>query len=110
MNGNFTFVVPKMARSKLRDFQYKINNNILVTNSFLAKIHKIDSGVCSYCKEQPENIHYFFLSCPKVKNFWRELREGLNTNVNIEMSLEGREILFSYTGNNELITYMLLPK
>ena len=82
-------------------------SNFLVTNSFLAKIHKIDSGVCSYCKEQPENIHYFFLSCPKVKNFWRELREGLNTNVNIEIPLEDREILFSYTGNNELTTYIL---
>ena len=83
-----------------------INNNILVTNSFLAKINKIDSGVCSYCKEQPEKIHHLFLSCLKVKNFWRELREWLNTNVNIDLSLENREILFSYTGNNELVTYI----
>ena len=96
----------KWHEVKLRDFQYKINNNILVTNSFLAKINKIDSGVCSYCKEQPEKIHHLFLSCPKVKNFWRELREWLNTNVNIELSLEDREILFSYTGNNELVNYI----
>ena len=94
----------KWHEVKLRDFQYKINNNILVTNSFLAKINKIDSGVCSYCKEQPEKIHHLFLSCPKVKHFWRELREWLNTNVNIDLSLENREILFSYTGNNELVT------
>ena len=46
------------------------------------------------------------MSCPKVKNFWRELREWLNTNVNIELSLEDREILFSYTGNNELVNYI----
>ena len=39
----------KWHEVKLRDFQYKINNNTLVTNSFLAKINKIHSGVCSYC-------------------------------------------------------------
>ena len=59
----------KQHEVNLRDFHYKINNNILVTNSFLAKINKIDSGVCSYCKEQPEKIHDLFMSCPKVKNF-----------------------------------------
>ena len=36
---------------KIRDFQYKINNKILVTYSFLAKINKIDSDLCTYCKE-----------------------------------------------------------
>ena len=96
----------KWHEVNLRDLIYKINNNILVTNFFLAKINKIDSGVCSHCREQPEIIHHLFLSCPKVKNFWRELREWLNTNVNIKLSLEDREILFSYTGNNELVNYI----
>ena len=36
---------------KFRDFQYKINNNILVTNSFLFKNNTIDTEMCSYCKE-----------------------------------------------------------
>ena len=31
----------KWHEAKLRDFQYKINNNILVTNSFLAKTNKL---------------------------------------------------------------------
>ena len=36
----------------------------------------------------------------------RELREWFNTNVNIEISLEDREILFLYTGKNELVNYI----
>ena len=96
----------KWHEVKLQDFQYKINNHILVKSSFLAKINKNDSGVCSFCKEQPENIHHLFVPCPKVKTFWRELREWLNTNVNIEISLEDRKILFSCTGYNELVNYM----
>ena len=41
-----------------------------------------------------------------VKIFRRELRERLNTNVNIEISLDDWEILFSYTGRNELANYI----
>ena len=37
--------------AKLADFQYKINNKILVTNSFLFKIKKINKNGCSYCNE-----------------------------------------------------------
>ena len=39
---------------KFRDFQYKINNKIRVTISFLFKISKIDNDVCTYSREQPE--------------------------------------------------------
>ena len=61
--------------------------------------------VLTVCNNQ-KKIQHLFLSCPKVKNFWRELREWLNTNVNIELSIEEREILFSYTGNNELVNFI----
>ena len=91
---------------KLRDFQYKINNKILVTNSFLFKINKVDSEICSYCKEQPEQIHHLFLTCPKVKLFWNELKTWLHANINLEISLEDREILFSYSGKKELVNYI----
>ena len=91
---------------KLRDFQYKINNKILVTNSFLFKINKIDSDVCNYCREQPEKIFHLFLLCPKVRTFWNELKVWLYTNANIEISLENKNILFSYTGKKELENYI----
>ena len=35
----------------LRDLQYKINNKILVTNSFLFKINKSENLACSNCNE-----------------------------------------------------------
>ena len=51
--------------TKLRDFQYKIYNKTLVTNSFLFKINKTDNLACSYCNEQPEKIIIFFLDAQK---------------------------------------------
>ena len=91
---------------KIRDFQYKINNKILVTNSFLANINKIDSELCTYCKEQPEKIHHLFLTCPKVRMFWQELRTWLYTSVKIDLSLKDRNILISFSGKNELVNYI----
>lgn len=92
--------------TKLRDFQYKINNKILVTNSFLFKINKIDNQACSYCNEHPEKIDHLFLRCPKVRTFWIELKTWLATNTNLEISLEDRKILFSCGGKTELVNYI----
>ena len=44
---------------KLRDFQFKINNRILVTNTFLFKIKKKETNLCSYCKQKLLLIFYF---------------------------------------------------
>ena len=87
------------------DFQYKINNKILVTNLFLYKI-KTDNLACSYCGEQPEKIYHLFLRCPRVKTFWIELKTWLTTNINLEISLEDRNILFAYGGKTELVNYI----
>ena len=48
--------ITNIKEIKLRDFQYKINNKILVTNSFLRKINRIDSGFCTYGNENEEKI------------------------------------------------------
>ena len=72
---------------KLRDFQYKINNRILLTNTFLYKIKKKDSNRCSYCNQEPETItsycnqepetitHLLF-HCKNVLDFWNTLKHG----------------------------------
>ena len=49
---------------QIRDCQYKIKNKILVTNSFIFKINKIDSEVCSYCREQPEKYTIYSWHVP----------------------------------------------
>ena len=68
MNGNHTFVVPKKWHEvKLQDFQYKINNNILVTIPSWQKLIKIDSGVCSYRKEQSEKYTICFCHVQRSK-------------------------------------------
>lgn len=102
----YNTTIRKNKEVKLQDFQYKINNKILVTNSFLCKIGKIDSNLCSFCKEHPEKINHLFLECDKVKEFWNSLKLWFNINANIVINLDKRNIIFSYQGQNELINYI----
>lgn len=103
---NYFSTIQRLNEVKLRDFQYKINNKILVTNSFLFKINKIDNEMCSYCQEQPEKNHHLFLRCPKIRTFHTDLQSWLKSAINIEISLSEREILFAYNGKKDLENYI----
>ena len=90
--------ITNMKEIKLRDFQYKINNKILVTNSFLRKINRIDSGLRTYWNENEEKIFHLFSECRIVNQFWNQLKNWLETNTNIFFSLERLRLLFSVHG------------
>ena len=69
----FNASISKVREVKLQDFQFKINNKILITNYFLW-IGKINNNLCSYSKEHPEKINHLFLTCAKVQEFWNSLK------------------------------------
>ena len=46
--------------TKSREFQYKLQNRCLVTNSFLSKIGIVSSPACSFCGEMSESFEHFF--------------------------------------------------
>ena len=62
-------VIKSLNKVKFKDFQYKVNNKILVTKSFLDGINKIDNNLCEYCHRQAETICHLFIECKKVKQF-----------------------------------------
>ena len=59
--------------TKLREFQYKLLNRCLVTNSFLNKIGIIPSPAYSFCSEMNESLEHFFICCRFTKDFWAEV-------------------------------------
>lgn len=103
---NYNNVMKDLKEVTLKDFQFKINNKILVTKSFLYHIGKIDDNHCSYCNENIESIYHLFVECDKVKRFWQELRQWLLSVSNLSLMLEEKNILFSYQGKNQLINYI----
>ena len=71
--------------TRSREFQYRILNRYLVTNSFLQKIGKIDSSMCSFCNAEAESLEHLFLSCPIINPLWANLIVWCNSkNIQIK--------------------------
>ena len=93
---------------KLKDFQFKINNYIIVTKSFLFKINKTDTNICSYCDQEAETKTHLFYNCQKVKAFWSAFQTWLQSHANITFNLTIKSALFSGQTKNVLLNYLLL--
>ena len=79
---------------KSREFQYKVLNRNLATNTFLKKIGKTDSSACSFCGVTDESLEHLFVTCQFTATLWEKLIIRCN-NLNIEVeSLSAVDILF----------------
>ena len=80
--------------TKSCEFQYKLLNRCLVTNSFLNKIGIIPSPACSFCGELNESLEHFFICCRYTKDFWAEVIKWFdNQGVKIE-HLSDKDMMF----------------
>ena len=105
----YNYSIKGIKKVKLADFQYKINNKILVTNSFLFKIKKINNKGCSYCNEHSETMEHLFLNCTKVIDFWNSLQDWLSNNCNITLHLEEKSLIFSSQKLKSIENFILYP-
>ena len=61
-----------------RDFQYKILNRILFTNSKLFKLKLVESPLCSFCDKNEETLEHLFVFCEHSKAVWKEISSWLH--------------------------------
>ena len=71
--------------TKSREFQYKVLNRYLVTNTFLKKIGKTDSSACSFCSVTDESLEHPFVICQFTATLWEKLIIWCN---NLNMKVE----------------------
>ena len=103
-------VLNQLNEVKLRDFQFKVTHNILVTKSFLYRINRIDNDRCEYCNQQAETIRHLFVECEpfEVKLFWSLLKDWLIASSNIDINLTERNILFAFQDKHRLRNYIFV--
>ena len=65
----FNGIVRNTQELKVNDFQFKLNNHILVTKSFLYKINKLENDRRSLFDQDSETISHLFYHCDKAKEF-----------------------------------------
>jgi hypothetical protein len=94
----------------LRNFQYKILQCILPTNSYLFKCNLISSSLCTFCSSCKETIIHVLYECNSVQPIWRELTLFLNSRQ-LHIDLNVNDIVFGTKkgGNyNQVINYIII--
>ena len=69
--------------SSLRNFQYKILNNVLFLNKMLQKFGIVNSSVCSFCKQEDETILHLYYHCNVTKDLWSKLKNLVSRSLAI---------------------------
>ena len=93
----YNSVITERHDVKLKDFQFKINNKILVTKSFLHRINKVDNNICTFCNQEIETIKHIFCEYETVKEFWNNwLQRHANLRLNLEKKKKKKNIIFSW--------------
>ena len=72
-------------------FQYKVLNSILYTNYKLHKIGYVDN-TCSFCKLEPETLHYFLFYYSYIRLFWDEFESYYLSRTNQPVRLTLKDI------------------
>ena len=97
--------------SKLREFQYKILNNIVFTNDKLFRFGLSHSPNCTFCSEESESLEHLLLRCKVSSKFWKEVLSWLkDNNIGTESFTETSLFLgfFEETEDFFIINHVLL--
>ena len=80
--------------TKLRWFQFRLTHRILGVNSFLEKIGRKDSNLCTFCKEKEETILHIFCECPNILKLWENVIKWIKDKTNITIIMDRQIQLF----------------
>ena len=98
--------------SKLQWFQYRINQYILTTNSYLYRAGIVDSPYCARCNTELETIEHALWECDIVQNFLDEFCSMLDS-LYIPLAFNKEMFIFGLYHNqhgihNTVDNYILL--
>ena len=100
-----------LTDTKSREFQYRILNRYLTTNSFLYTIGLANSPLCTFCQQESESLEHLLITCSCTKSFWSDFITWSNQ-LNIFLrDLSDSDILFGFWQRKEdylFINHMLV--
>ena len=82
----------------MKYIQFKMLHRRIVTNKKLNDMGISDSSKCPYCDEPEETIEHAFITCRSVSEFWREVEQWLQTNIDGTIKISNLEKIMG-TGN-----------
>ena len=92
--------------NRLKLFHYKIVRHCLMTNEIVGQFITGIEKHCTFCNYPLESISHLFWECRIVKNFLREVNEGIRENFPLYFShWNKRNFIFSDQGNSILLPH-----
>lgn len=105
----FSLIRSCICETYVQCFQFKILNDILFTNSRLAKIGLIQSDLCTFCNTSAETIDHLFFYCVHSHAFWEEFESYWIAIAKEQRKLELKTILIGVTDTNcSLFNYLIV--
>ena len=107
----YSLPFPTTLDSKLREFLYKILNNIVFTNDKLFRFGLSQSPNCTFCNEEPESLEHLLSRCKVSSEFWKEVLSWLKENNIVIESFNEIGLFLGFFEETEdffIITHVLL--
>ena len=95
----------------MREFQFKILNNIVFTNDKLFRFGLSQPPNCSFCNEEPESFEHLLSRCKVSSEFWKEVLSWLKENKIVIESFGEIGLflgIFEESGDFLLINHVML--
>ena len=83
--------------TELRDFQYRLLNQAVITNTHLFNWKIIQADLCTFCEEQSESILHLLVKCKHSQLIWNKLFVKLHTLTGIYIQFTEKEKLLGIT-------------
>ena len=105
----FSLIRTCICETYVQCFQFKILNDILFTNSRLAKIGLIQSDLCTFCNIGVETVDHLFFYCVYSRVFWDEFESYWFAIAKEQRKLELKTILLGATDTKcPLFNYLIV--
>ncbi len=95
--------IKNQPEAKYSEFNFKIFNGILATNSKLFKWKKSDTKSCIYCKCDDHTSQHLLVECSHVSPLWQKLNIYFHDVINWEAVVTGKSLT---TIQNTLVTIL----
>ena len=87
--------------TEIREFQYKILNDIVYTNDKLFHFKMIETPLCAFCQKEDESLEHLLFHCNITKNFWLAFSSWISKQNIFMETLTLINVLFGVFNDNE---------
>ena len=92
----------------LQTFHYRIFARIISTNTFLFRIGRSDTSLCTFCKSSNETLKHILWDCRHVIFFIQEIKLYLQDTYTFQLNINLPTWIFPTLANNKSLTILII--